>query len=51
MKYWACYRLVLAGKCTWVDLYSMSLNDVDLLNIALDAWEEAGRNPPKKTKS
>lgn len=36
------YRLWLAQRCTWTELETMSLNDCDLLNLALDAWEAAG---------
>ena len=41
---WPCYRLVLERYVTWSDLEQMSLDDVDLLNIAADDWLEAERN-------
>jgi hypothetical protein len=40
---WPCYRLVLEGKATWAEIKTMTLDEVDLLNLALDAWKAAER--------
>ena len=39
--YPSAYRIVRAGICTHGDLAEMSLDDVDLWNLWLDAEEEA----------
>lgn len=38
-RYWLAYRLWLEDGCreSWPELMSMSLNQLDLLNLALDA--------------
>lgn len=37
------YRLVFEGKCSLADLDTLSIDDVDLFGLALDAWQEAER--------
>jgi len=41
------YRLWLADKATWTELNAMSLNEIDLANLALDAWEAAAPKPKR----
>jgi hypothetical protein len=44
---WLCWRLFLEGKATMAELSTtMSIDDVDLANIALDYWFDV--NHPKK---
>lgn len=38
---WPCYRLVVQRYVTWSDLRMMTLDDVDLLNMAVDEWQAA----------
>lgn len=46
-----CYRLLfspyLSGRITWESFEHMSLDDVDLLNLLLDSWEDAQPKPKK----
>lgn len=37
------YRLVLEGKCTLGELEVLSIDDVDVFGMALDAWQDAER--------
>lgn len=34
---------MLEGKATWAEIKTMTLDEVDLLNLALDAWKTAER--------
>lgn len=40
-RYWRGWRLYLADKATWPEIQDMSLDDVDLQNLLLDAVDEA----------
>ncbi len=40
-------RLVVEHYATWADLKSMTIDDVDMQNIAIDEWEAAGRRARK----
>lgn len=47
MHLWPCYRLVLEGHATWVEVTEkMSLDDVDRLNMAADALFDAKHSKP-----
>jgi len=46
-RHWLAYRLWLEKKESWATLMDMSLNQVDLLNLALNSWQEASK-PRKK---
>lgn len=40
---WPAYRLVLERYVSLADLDRLSLDDVDLMCLALDAWQDAER--------
>jgi hypothetical protein len=48
---WPCYRLVLERYVTWADLEDMTLDDVELLEIALDDYQRAQREAEKKQRA
>ena len=46
---WPCYRLVLTGHVSLLELEQLSINDVDLMLDAVHAWDEA-QHEANKTK-
>ncbi len=45
---WPCYRLWLEGKASLAELDTLSIDDVETANDALDAWEDALTRMRKK---
>jgi hypothetical protein len=44
---WPLYRLVLERYVTLDAIHTLTLDDVEIMNSAADAWAEAGRAPRK----
>jgi len=44
------YRLVLERYATWAELERMSIDDVDLICVAADEWEDAVRRADQRGK-
>jgi len=47
---WPAWRVVLEGKASLKDLDYLSIDDVDLCCLAIDAWQDAERRATKRCK-